>query len=73
MQSGIMLYVGCKVDVYDQIKVLSEIGVKRTFINAKHPEIDKVICAIRDAGLICDNIHAEYAITHNGEKSIPTI
>ena len=68
MQSGIMLYVGCKVGVYDQIKVLSELGVKRTFINAKHPEIDKVICAIRDAGLICDNIHAEYAITHNGEK-----
>ena len=41
MQSGIMLYVGCKVGVYDQIKVLSELGVKRTFINAKHPEIDK--------------------------------
>ena len=68
MEAGIMLYVDCKVDVYEQIKVLSEIGVKRTFINAKHPEIDNVICAIRDAGLICDNIHAEYTITHNGEK-----
>lgn len=68
MEPGIMLYIGCKVDVYEQIKIMQEIGVRRTFINAKHPEIDKVLCAIKDAGLICDTIHSEYAITHNGEK-----
>lgn len=69
MEPGIMLYVSCeKADVYEQIKILKEIGVRRTFINAKHPEIDKVLCAIKDSGLICDNLHAEYTITHNGEK-----
>lgn len=68
MEPGIMLYIGCKVDVFEQIKILKEIGVRRTFINAKHPKIDQVLLAIRDAGLICDTIHAEYAITHNGEK-----
>ena len=68
MEPGIMLYIGCKVDVFEQIKTLKEIGVHRTFINAKHPEIDKVLCAIKDAGLICDTIHSEYAMTHNGEK-----
>ena len=68
MEAGIMLYIDCKIDVYEQIKILKEIGVRRTFINAKHPEIDKVLCAIKDAGMICDNLHSEYAITHNGEK-----
>ena len=64
-----MLYVDCKkADIYEQIKTLKEIGVRRTFINAKHPEIDKVLNTIKDAGLVCDNLHAEYAITHNGEK-----
>ena len=51
-----------------KIKILKEIGVRRTFVNAKHPEIDKVLYAIKEAGLICDTIHSEYAITHNGEK-----
>ena len=68
MEPGIMLYVDCKVDVYDQIKVLKEIGIRRTFINAKHPEIDKVLGTIKDAGVICDNLHSEYAITYNGER-----
>lgn len=68
MEPGIMLYVGCKVDVYEQIKTLKEIGIRRTFINAKHPEIDKVLYAIKDAGLICDNLHSEYAVTHDGKK-----
>lgn len=64
-----MLYVACeKADVYEQINALKEIGVRRTFVSAKHPEIDKVIYAIKDAGLICDTIHSEYVITHNGEK-----
>ena len=68
MEAGIMLYVDCSVDVYEQIKILREIGVKRTFINAKHPEIDKVLSTIKAAGLICDNLHAEYSINYNGEK-----
>ena len=51
MEAGIMLYVDCSVDVYEQIKTLKEIGIKRTFINAKHPEIDKVLRAIKDAGI----------------------
>ena len=68
MEAGIMLYIGCRVDVFEQIRILKEIGVRRTFINAKHPEIDKVLLAIKDAGLICDTIHSEYTITHNGEK-----
>ena len=69
MEPGIMLYVACeKADVYEQINALKEIGVRRTFVSAKHPEIDKVIYAIKDAGLICDTIHSEYVITHNGEK-----
>ena len=51
MEPGIMLYIGCKVDVFEQIKILKEIGVRRTFINGKHPEIDKVLCAIQDAGI----------------------
>ena len=69
MEPGIMLYVDCKkTDVYEQIKTLKEIGVRRTFVNAKHPEIDKLLYAIKDAGIICDTIHSEYAITHNGEK-----
>ena len=68
MEPGIMLYVGCKVDVFEQIRILKEIGVRRTFINAKHPQIDQVLLAIKEAGLICDTLHGEYAITHNGEK-----
>ena len=68
MEPGIMLYIGCKVDVFEQIRILKEIGVRRTFINAKHPQIDQVLLAIKEAGLICDTLHAEYAITHNGEK-----
>ena len=68
MEAGIMLYVGCKVDVYEQINTLKEIGVRRTFINAKHPEIDKVLDYIKESGLICDNLHAEYEMIYNGEK-----
>lgn len=47
MEAGIMLYVGCKVNVYDQIKVLKELGVRHTFINAKHPELKNVLAAER--------------------------
>ena len=68
MEPGIMLYIGCKVDVLEQIEILKEIGVRHTFINGKHPEIDKVLRAIKDAGLVCDTLHSEYAITHHGEK-----
>ena len=68
MEPGIMLYIGCKVDVFEQIEILKEIGVRHTFINAKHPEIDKVLRAIREAGIVCDTLHSEYAITHHGEK-----
>lgn len=67
MEPGIMLYIGCKVDIYEQIRILKEIGVHRTFVNAKHPEIDKVITAIKEAGMICDNLHSEYLITYEGE------
>ena len=68
MEPGIMLYIGCKVDVFEQIEILKEIGVRHTFINAKHPEIDKVLRAIREAGIVCDTLHSEYAITHNSGK-----
>ena len=68
MEAGIMLYIDCKVDIYEQIKTLKEIGVKKTFINARHPEIDKVLEFIKKEGLICDNLHAELNITHQGQK-----
>ena len=68
MEPGIMLYIDCKVDVFTQIRVLQEIGIRRTFLNAKHPQIDRVIRAIREAGLTCDNLHAEYVFTQDGEK-----
>lgn len=66
MEAGIMLHVDCKTDVYEQIKVLKEIGIRRTFINAKHPEIDDVLRTIKEAGMICDNLHSEYKGTCNG-------
>ena len=66
MEPGIMLYIACKVDVYKQIRTLKEIGIKRTFINARHPEIDKVIEFIKSEGLICDNLHSEFDVTKNG-------
>ena len=63
-----MLYVDCKAtDVYEQIKVLKEIGVRHTFINAKHPELDRVLDAIKKAGIICDTLHAEYSCS-DGER-----
>ena len=68
MEAGIMLYVDCKVDVFEQIKILKEIGVRRTFINAKHPQIDQVLRAIKETGMICDNLHSEYIGTYNGER-----
>ena len=68
MEPGIMLYIGCKVDVYEQIRALKEVGVRRTFINAKCPEIDKVLSAIKEAGLVCDNLHSEYVGTHDGKS-----
>ena len=68
MEAGIMLYVGCQVDVYEQIRVLREIGVRRTFINAKHPEIDRVLTTIREAGILCDTLHAEYQGSWQGER-----
>ena len=67
MEPGIMLYIDCKVDIYEQIKVLKEIGVRRTFINAKYPDIDKALNAIKEAGIICDNLHGEYTIKHQGK------
>jgi len=66
MEPGIMLYVGCRTDVYEQIKTLSDIGVRRTFINAKHPELDSVLRAVKEAGMICDNLHSEYNGTFGG-------
>lgn len=68
MESGIMLYVDCKTaDVFEQIKALKEIGVRHTFINAKHPELERVLEAVRDSGIICDNLHSEYRFTCNDE------
>lgn len=68
MEPGIMLYINCKVDIYEQIKTLKEIGVHRTFVNAMHPEIDKVLNAVKDAGIICDNLHSEYQISYQGKN-----
>jgi len=67
MEAGIMLYIGCKVDVYEQIQTLKDIGIRRTFINAKHPDIDRVLAAIKEAGIICDTLHAEYNCSCGGE------
>ena len=67
MEAGIMLYVGCEVDVYEQIRVLKEIGVRHTFINAKHPELDRVLEAVKEAGITCDNLHSEYRFTRGDE------
>jgi len=68
MEPGIMLFIRCKVDIFEQIKILKEIGVRRTFVNAMHPEIDKVLNAINDAGIICDNLHSEYQISYQDKK-----
>ncbi|MBQ7321974.1 MAG: sugar phosphate isomerase/epimerase [Clostridia bacterium] len=68
METGIMLYIGCKVDVYEQIRTLKEIGISRTFINAKYPELDRVLAAIREAGIVCDTLHAEYNCSDGGER-----
>ena len=59
-----MLYIGCRVDIYQQIETLREIGVRRTFLNARCPEIDKVLDAIKAAGLICDNLHSELSMDY---------
>ena len=68
MEAGIMLYIGCKVDIYEQIKTLKEIGIRRTFINAKHPELDRVLDAIKKASIICDTLHAEYSYSDGSER-----
>lgn len=62
-----MLYIGCKVSLYEQIETLKEIGVRRTFLNARCPEIDKVLDAIKSAGLICDNLHSEFSMDYEGK------
>ncbi len=67
MEAGIMLYIGCKVDVYEQIKILKEIGVLHTFVNAKHPELERVLEAVNEAGIVCDNLHSEYRFVSNDE------
>ena len=69
MELGIMLYIGCKkADVFEQINILKEIGVRRTFINAKHPQLDRVLCALQEAGIVCDNLHSEYQGNLDGKS-----
>lgn len=67
MEVGIMLYARCKTDIYEQIRILKEIGVRHTFINAGHPELDNVLTFMKKEGVICDNLHSEYNGSFRGE------
>ncbi len=65
MEVGIMLTIGCEAASFDeQLAALVEIGVKRTFVTARHVRLEEVMGKIKAAGLICDNFHASV----RGEK-----
>ena len=67
MEVGIMLTIGCEAATFDeQLEALAELGVKRTFITAKHVRHEEVMKKITDAGLICDNFHASVRGEKNG-------
>lgn len=67
MEVGIMLTIGNEIASFDeQLATLVEIGVKRTFITARHPRHAEVMQKILDAGLICDNYHASVRGEKNG-------
>ena len=68
MEVGIMLYIDCPANVYEQARTLKDIGVNHTFINARHPEIDRVLEFIKSEGLICDTLHSEFGGEYNGIK-----
>jgi sugar phosphate isomerase/epimerase len=66
MEVGIMLFIGCAYATLDeQIAVLKELGVKRTFLSGGHPRLEEAMNKIAEAGIVCDNYHANV----NGEKN----
>ena len=62
-----MLTIGCESATFDeQLETLVELGVKRTFVTARHVRLDEVIEKIKNAGLTCDSFHASVRGEKNG-------
>ena len=61
MEPGIMLYINCKeASVEEQIRVLKEIGVKKTFLSASHPRLSEVISLVKENDIICETLHGVF-------------
>lgn len=67
MEPGIMLYIDCVVSLEEQIRTLAEAGVKKTFINNKCPDMDRVMELMKQHGIVCEFFHSHFKMTADGE------
>ena len=58
MEIGINLYP--KWPYGEVIRAFLENGIERTFVNIEHPEFEKAMQALANAGIVVDNFHAPF-------------